>query len=141
MKDFIINRNPELALTVLHPRSTLGHLDGEKDPKQCDEIVKIYVRGLKEKLKSNPQLNFNNLNSFFHHTMGVVKPCAVGNTYKNGTGHFQYILDRVDPTHTVKFRFDYLQTKPLRKFHCNRHSLGLPIKSCYVNKWEKNEND
>lgn len=41
IKDFVINRNPELGLNILHPKSKLPVYD--KDKWECDEIVRIYV--------------------------------------------------------------------------------------------------
>ena len=41
IKDFVINRNPELGLNILHPNSSL--LANDKDKWECDGIVRIYV--------------------------------------------------------------------------------------------------
>jgi hypothetical protein len=66
VKDFMVNRNPELILNILHPDSWMR--DGDtKTREECEQVSKIYVRNLREKLKSVNQVNFNNLNSFFHH--------------------------------------------------------------------------
>jgi len=92
VKDFIVNRNPELGLNVVHPKSS-RHEDDEMTPEVQDEIVKIYVQGLKEKVKSVRQLPFTNLNPFFHHTMGVITFCTRHLKFKHATGQFEFILD------------------------------------------------
>jgi len=50
--DFVVNRNCELGLQILHPRSWIRGDDVDKNNDEGDEIVKIYIRKLREKLKS-----------------------------------------------------------------------------------------
>jgi hypothetical protein len=133
VKDFIVNRNPEFALNILHPNSWIRGDDTSKTREECDEVAKIYVRAMREKLKSVNQVNFNNLNSFFHHQMGVITFMTRGRgKFKEGSGQFVYIHDlKENLDRTIKFKFDYLEKKPLRKLRVSKFSIGLAIKEPY----------
>lgn len=77
--------------------------------------MKIYVRNLRENLKSMNYLRFSNLNTFFHNTMGVITFTTRNLKFKHGTGEFEYILELKEKINrTLKFKYEYLQRKPLR---------------------------
>lgn len=63
VRDFIINRNPDLALTINFPRpppnSSIMNLD-------------IYLKKLKEKVSHVNQIRFENLHRFFYNADAVV---------------------------------------------------------------------
>ena len=133
VKDFVVNRNPELGLNILHPDSTLLNNDKDKNKHECEEVAKIYTRTLTEKLKSMDQLQFTNLNTFFHHTLGVITFSTRSNKFKHGTGQFNYIFDlKENQDRTVKFRFDYLEKNPCRKFTVAKHSIGMSMCNPYA---------
>jgi len=77
---------------------------------------------------------FNNLNSFFHNVLGVVNFTTRRKKFKLGTGQFDYILDLpINEDRTLKYRFDYLEKKPLRKLEVAKFSLGFPINNPALN--------
>ena len=147
VKDFVVNRNPELGLNILHPDSNLANYDKDKTKQECEEVAKIYTRLLKEKLKSMNQLQFNNLNTFFHHTLGVITFSTRSNKFKHGTGQFNYIYDlKENQDRTVKFRFDFLEKNPLRKLTISKNALGFSLRDPYATskdniEWQKKENE
>jgi hypothetical protein len=125
VKDFVVNRNPEFAIQVVHPQD---QQTGAKDEKQCMERTKKYLKNLREHLKTVNQIKFENLNFFYNDPECLVFCARDRKMFKPGSGQFDIILDVEEKINqTVKAKFHYLEKLPLRKFKTQKMCLGCPI--------------
>lgn len=123
VKDFVVNRNPEFAIQVVHHSI-------ENDGVIADVRAKeVYLHRLREELKTVNLIKFQNLNRFFYNDPSTYMFCARDRKqFKPGSGQFDIIYD-VDEkiNQTVKAKFNYLEKQPLRKFLTCQHVLGCAV--------------
>lgn len=123
IKDFVVNRNPEFAIKVIHHKSKA---DSEKADERAE---KVYLHKLREELKTVNLIKFQNLNRFFFNDESTYEFCARDKKqFKPGSGQFDIIYDVEEKINqTVKAKFNYLEKHPLRKFLTCQHVLGCAI--------------
>jgi two-component sensor histidine kinase len=79
VKDFVINRNPEFALQIVH--KNLG-----SEEEDANEKFNKYIQEMEERLKVCNQIKFENLNYFFKHNPEIIRFCAREKKFKPGSG-------------------------------------------------------
>ena len=109
VKDFVVNRNPEFSLTIVHKS-----VDEEA---AANEKVKKYIENLTDRFNAVNQIKFENFNHFFKNEPDIIKFCARDKKFKPGSGQFDFIFDLEEKNdQTMKAKFNYLENLPLRKF-------------------------
>lgn len=88
VKDFVINRNPEFAIQVVHAEDIQGAQSGNvKTEQELLARTQKYLNNLKEHLKTVNQIKFENLNRFFYIDPECLIFCARDNKmFKPGSG-------------------------------------------------------
>jgi len=109
IKDFVVNRNPEFALTIVHKRPD--------EEAEANKKVKNYLKNLTDRFNAVNQIKFENFNHFFKNKPDTIRFCARDKKFKPGSGQFDFIFDLEEKTNqTMKAKFNYLEKLPLRKF-------------------------
>lgn len=131
MSDFVVGRNPELALKVK---------DLTKEQKAAGtinikQLVDDYLVPVKKIVHSQAQIKFENIHRVFHNepeNISFITQQSKGK-FKPGTGQFVYIYDIQEPkaneqTHqTIKSKISYLEERPVRYFKTAKHAIGCPV--------------
>lgn len=118
IKDFVVNRNPELALNI----------EPGPDPVEANEAMQLYLRNMKEKCRPLSQVKFENFHYFFKNDKSVISFCARDNKFKPGSGYFDLILDLPQKRdHTIKAKFDFLKRQPVKCIMTAKHVFGCVV--------------
>lgn len=79
-------------------------------------------------IDNNTLVKFENLNRLFQSVQDNVNFCAQQESFKPGSGHFDYIYKlKKKGTQTIKSKFQYLEQPPVRYFETAPHSIGCAI--------------
>lgn len=108
--DFVIKRNAELALNVLPIQ--------EKESEETKRIqMEKYLKPTKKVMENFTLVKFENLHRLFLSMQNVVTFCTQQDSFKPGSGHFDYIykLNRKG-TQTIKQKINFLEKLPVRYF-------------------------
>ena len=120
VKDFVVNRNPEFALTVVHKSA--------QEEADANEKVSKYLSNLTDKFNAVDQIKFENFNHFFKNDPEILRFCARDKKFKPGSGQFDFIFDLEEKENqTMRAKFNYLEKMPLRKFKTAKNCIGCAI--------------
>jgi hypothetical protein len=123
VQDFVINRNPEFALTVVYRYNP-------EEQRKALENVRQYIKDTTDYFKTLNQIKFNNYNHYFKSYKDYLKFCAREKKFKPGTGYFDFIYDLEEKKdQTMMARFNYLEKLPLRKIEVSKYSMGISVKN------------
>ena len=87
-----------------------------------------YLKSAQDTILNTNYIHFENLHSLFKSRPGIVTFCVQQEAFKPGTGHFQYIYDlKKKRNQTIKWKFDYLNKRPIRHFLTTKFSIGCAI--------------
>ena len=143
VKDFVINRNPELALNIIEFQNKTSENDDLGDQyashwQDEEHQMRTYLADVRENVKHLNNIKFENLHRFFQNLPQVVTFCAYHKVFKPGSGQFDIIYDLTDKTNqTIKPRFDYLESLPVRVIKTSQFSLGFKFDSGNKKEYEE----
>lgn len=120
VKDFVVNRNPEFALTIVHK--------SEQEEVEANEKVSKYLDEMTDRFNAVNQIKFENFNHFFKNDPDIIRFCARDKKFKPGSGQFDMIFDLEEKTdQTMKVKFNYLEKQPLRKYSTAKNCIGCAV--------------
>ena len=143
VKDFVINRNPELALNILEFQNKTKENDDLGDEyashwQNEEHQMRTYLADVRDNEKYLNNIRFENHHKFFPNLPRVVTFCAYKNQFKLGSGHFDIIYDLPRKTNqTIKPKFDYLESLPVRVMKTSQFSLGFKFHSGNKKEYEE----
>ena len=70
VKDFVVNRNPEFAIKVIHHQNKIKAQEADV------RAEKVYLHKLREELKTVNLIKFQNLNRFFFNDESTYEFCT-----------------------------------------------------------------